>query len=1214
MRYRFYQMLSRMIMKTMPAMAAAGMLCGNVMTVTAGGIQNGDGVVYYEPGEETAQTDAEDFHERIEIRTAQDLITFAQQCHIDSFSADKDVVLMEDIQLAGTGFTTIPIFCGRFEGNGHMITGYNYGGDGYVTGFFRYIGEGAVIENLHLSGTIRAEGKQQVTGGLCGINSGTITGCSFEGRIYGKSETGGIAGVNTADGEIQNSSNSSTIAGYYFTGGICGKNYGMIYGCSNDGNLNDSVEWITEEDEMNTDLLEDLTDSKTDVASLRRQSGTDTGGIAGYSRGAVIGCVNDGTIGYEHAGYNIGGIVGRQTGLIDNCSNRGMVLGRKDIGGIVGQMEPHLELDEEDSIHGDVNDLHDMVNQLTYIMDSDNAQVKADLESLRGYADAAVDTGDVMADQASGYVNQNADVVNEGSARLSHVLEMMPGVTANVTAAGDSADAMAEDLKKLNDHLHVTGNISEEDRQRLNGYADTIERSSHDIETAADRISGNISGDVEEYRTDTLTKPVGDSRTVTVMNAGTVLRCEGDHAYSIAKSAYSEEADFPEGWRELAGGRITLEDGYYYYLPASAVPESYRVVYHGQEKDVVPENAHELGVATTVSVIKPVDTSDSTDAVGDAGTAAAQMSDAMRGLYKEYTRILEGTSAEVHSDVEGALGEIEDAMDALDKAQASVNEITSYLNAQDDLEMIKVDQEWDKNVDSIHEQMDNMSAVMQRLGDHAQDYGEDVNAQIRTINDQINTIYNDIYNKVNERIDGIKEDNYDYIYADISDADLEHATLGKAAGCFNYGVVRGDVNVGGITGSMAIDEEDPEGNAAGSVQLSIGGRYTSRNIVFRCTNRGYVTSKNDGVGGIVGFMKNGVVSNAYVYGTAESTEGGYVGGVAGQSLAIIRDSYVLCTLSGNDNVGGVAGSGATITGCATMPTIMNCTGRSGAIAGQIAIDEDTQLLRLDQLSNNHYVSDALYGIDRISYQDAAEPLEYAELLAMPDTPIAFRYLTVTFRVDDKYLGTQRVNYGDDYSTITYPEIPAKEGFYGTWPEIGEGTIMGNMVITAEYADSVRVIESAARDEQSGKQLAMIDNDFNNEAKLSAQIVDTPAFQKAGFSDVVCYSVQIENSGKAAEDSFALRLYNPFGDKKISVWQYDGADWREVEYLERGSYVQVPMQGLEGIYCIAVHEKDLMTIAKVGGGAAAVLVLVIALVTGRKKKKTTKGNAKETDTE
>lgn len=1125
--------------RILSVLAATGLLFGNAAPVYADALTAANGAVYYEPEGDTtvsANGTAEEEAERIEIRTEADLVTLAQQCHIDSFSAGKEVVLMGDIRLSGGGFTTIPIFCGSFNGNGHTISGYNYDGDGYVTGFFRYIGNGAVIKNLNISGTIHAEGKQQVTGGLCGINAGRIAGCSFDGRIYGKSETGGIAGVNTSDGEIQNSVNKATLSGYYFTGGICGKNYGMIYGCGNTGNLNDSVEWITEEDEMNTDLLEDLTENSGDTQNLRRQSGIDTGGIAGYSKGALIGCTNDGVIGYEHAGYNIGGIAGRQTGLVSNCTNRGVVLGRKDIGGVVGQMEPYLELNEEDSIHKDVNDLHDMVDQLTRIMDSDNAVVRSDLDALQGYADSAVDTGDVMADQASGYVNQNADVVNEGSARLSHVLDMMPGVTDNVTAAGDSADALAADMKQLNEHLYVSGNISEEQRDRLNGYSDTIANSSKEMEDAAGRIIGTAAEKTEE---------------------------------------------------------LQQQDGEEQSLPLD--PEQ------TPDIDAIKE-ALEGSDMTDIDAIKEeIESSEATDAAGDAGRAAADAAEAMSGLYKEYTQILESASENAHKDIEDGLKEIENTMDALDKAQASVNDITSYLNAQDDLQMVRVSEEWDKNVDNIHEQMDNMSAAMQRLGDHAQDYGEDVNRQIRQINDQINLIYNDIYDKVNERIDGIREDNHDYIYADISDADLEHATLGKTTGCMNYGVVRGDVNIGGITGAMAIDEEDPEGNAAGSVQLSIGGRYTSRNIVLNCTNRGYVTARNDGVGGIAGFMKNGVISASCAYGPVESAEGSYVGGIAGQSLAIIRDCYVLCALSGQDNVGGIAGCGATITGCYAMPTITDCTGRGGAIAGQIAVDEDTQSLRLDQLSDNHYVSEVFYGIDQISYRDAAEPMEYAELLEAPGTPIAFRYLTVTFRAEDQFLGTQRVNYGDPYSTITYPEIPAKEGYYGVWPEAGEGNIMGNLVITAGYTDSVRVIESATLDPASGKQLAMIDNDFNNEARLVVETPDAPEFAEGGYAARTIYSVRVEDSGKDEGDVLALRLYNPYGKQKVSVWQYNGSGWSEVEYLERGSYLQVSMQGTEGIYCIAQHENNLPLII-CGAGAAAVLLVIVILHRSRRRKK------------
>ena len=36
--------------------------------------------------------------------------------------------------------------------------------------------------------------------------------------------------------------------------------------------------------------------------------------------------------------------------------------------------------------------------------------------------------------------------------------------------------------------------------------------------------------------------------------------------------------------------------------------------------------------------------------------------------------------------------------------------------------------------------------------------------------------------------------------------------------CTNKGIVKGDINVGGIAGAMSIDEEDPEDSAAGGLQ------------------------------------------------------------------------------------------------------------------------------------------------------------------------------------------------------------------------------------------------------------------------------------------------------------------------------------------------------------------------------------------------------------
>ena len=78
-------------------------------------------------------------------------------------------------------------------------------------------------------------------------------------------------------------------------------------------------------------------------------SSFDTGGIAGYNAGTIRGSENRAIVGYQHVGYNVGGIAGRSCGYITDCENSGAVYGRKDVGGICGQMEPYVEMQLSES-------------------------------------------------------------------------------------------------------------------------------------------------------------------------------------------------------------------------------------------------------------------------------------------------------------------------------------------------------------------------------------------------------------------------------------------------------------------------------------------------------------------------------------------------------------------------------------------------------------------------------------------------------------------------------------------------------------------------------------------------------------------------------------------------------------------------------------------------------------------------------------------------
>ena len=110
-------------------------------------------------------------------------------------------------------------------------------------------------------------------------------------------------------------------------------------------------------DKLNVEGLTLTGAEDTDVVS-------DSGGIVGFSRGTVEGCMNLGTVGYPHYGYNVGGIAGRQSGYITSCSNLGEIYGRKDVAGIVGQMEPYLKLLSSASLADEIRTLQAMISNL----------------------------------------------------------------------------------------------------------------------------------------------------------------------------------------------------------------------------------------------------------------------------------------------------------------------------------------------------------------------------------------------------------------------------------------------------------------------------------------------------------------------------------------------------------------------------------------------------------------------------------------------------------------------------------------------------------------------------------------------------------------------------------------------------------------------------------------------------------------------------------
>ena len=434
-----------------------------------------------------APAQIEDGAQRLDIADAAGLAAFARACSLDSYSDGLYVTLSADIELSGA-FEPVPIFRGTFDGNGHTISGLGINADGSYIGLFRFIERGAVVKDLSVKGTIEPRGSAEYVGGIAGSSAGNIVGCTFEGKIKGEDNVGGIVGANEKTGLISGCEASGAVTGSHCTGGIAGTSSGTILNTTSHCSVNTTA---TEAKLSIEDIDWDSIISSEEPASM-----TDAGGIAGYSDGIIQGCENFGTVGYPHIGYNVGGIVGRQSGFVNGCVNRAEIFGRKDVGGIVGQMEPYRSIDfDKDTVQkllDELDVLGGLIDKLTDDAESAGHAVDDKVQGLTWQMDKLRSSADDIADRTESIYNGWADGINEVSARadealdglapaldgFSEALDLMSEFSSALEATFDSISAAGDDMQNALDEGRAGLDI-------LNGALDDISASLNDISAAA---------------------------------------------------------------------------------------------------------------------------------------------------------------------------------------------------------------------------------------------------------------------------------------------------------------------------------------------------------------------------------------------------------------------------------------------------------------------------------------------------------------------------------------------------------------------------------------------------------------------------------------------------------------------------------------------------------------------------------------------------------
>ena len=424
------------------------------------------------------------------------------------------------------------------------------------------------------------------------------------------------------------------------------------------------------------------------------------------------------------------------------------------------------------------------------------------------------------------------------------------------------------------------------------------------------------------------------------------------------------------------------------------------------------------------------------------------------------------------------------------------------------------------------------------------------------------------------------------VITDASATDPEAITLGKITQSTNSGEIQGDLNVGGIAGSMSMEyPSDPESETASELSRDQKRQYALKAVLLDCQNDGAVSAKYSFAGSICGRMDLGLIANCRGFGSAESENGSYVGGIAGLGNATIRGCFAKCALSGKSYVGGIVGSGlergaedtsSTVTGCYSMVKITDCEQYSGAVAGRDA----------GEFLENYFVSDTLAGIDEQSYGGKAEPVGYDELLDVENLADEFRTLTLRFEADDTILTQETFSYGESFDESIYPELPQKDGYYAQWDRTGLDDLRFDTVVSAVYTPYTTAV-SAGVSRDNGLDVFLVEGDYDDAAALSARAraKNTADFApvSAGLSSAISHYLKSVSwyrlpgtpINRDVEEQWHLKLpqdgssthtvhYTPPEDEieNVRIYTRQSGSWEEADCEIFGDYLTFAVSGTE----------------------------------------------------
>lgn len=551
-----------------------------------------------------------------------------------------------------------------------------------------------------------------------------------------------------------------------------------------------------------------------------------------------------------------------------------------------------------------------------------------------------------------------------------------------------------------------------------------------------------------------------------------------------------------------------------------------------------------------------------------------------------------------------------DAQDGAGDVSGRLNDMNDYLK------------------DALSDPQDPLAAIT-GFGSRLNDLNNSASGSVDTVADDlrgINSKFNEVSNTVLAAISAASDPAS--VISDGSQGNIDKITLGKTSACTNSGTVSGDVNTGGIAGSIAIEYElDPEDDVSANLDGEYRRQYEYRAVVQQCANTGAVSAKRSNTGGIAGRMDLGLIISCESYGSVESDSGSYVGGIAGLTAATVRSSYAKCTLSGKKYVGGIVGSGvaeksdgsaSTVTGCWSLVDITGCQQYEGAVSGA---DTGT-------FTDNYFVSDTLAGINRQSFAGRAEPVSFDTLAAAEGMPGGMTTFTLSFVSDGKVLTSRTFSYGASFDSSVYPPLPEKDGIYAHWDRTDLHGLHLDTVVTAVY-DALLPTLSSEQTREDGRPVILAGGDFNdNDTMAATALTLTPeefhaadgsfadraanwfSYLKEGQLPPLTVNRRVAEQWRVSlpddgQEAHTLRYLPSQDASHLRLYVNDGSGWQAVSYDTVGSYLSFTAGGASPEFAVVTTASVWWPLA---AAIAVCVAIVLAVLLGRRHRRRRKAAA------